>query len=84
MSSITPKTVYNFNGKDYDSLSEIETAIENGIGSIVDQLDKNIHFGTKHKQAVLDLIMANHATLALYSSHLDDLEDVERAIIEGD
>jgi len=57
MPTITPKTVYPYKGKEYNSLAALKTCIENELGSIIDTLPERLP--PKQALALLDLIVQN-------------------------
>lgn len=53
--------VYRFEGKDFNSLSEVDREIENRLGAIIDTVPM---LGPKERLAVLDMILKNRTQLA--------------------
>jgi len=77
MSTITPKTVYPYKGKEYKSLADVKTCIENNIGAIIDTLPERLP--PKQALELLNVIIHNKNDLvALLTVEVESDEWQER------
>ncbi len=81
MATIQTKTTYNFQGKDYESIEALKTAITDLIGfHIIDKV--NGYIPAKHALQIVDLIIKNRLVLdALLNQTIENADGDEINIL---
>jgi len=79
MSSINKIERYAYNGKEYRTLPQVKTAIENELGSLIYDID--VTLTPKHRLHILMSLIENHD---VYSKLLTNTVDISDDIMYSD
>ena len=73
MSSINKIERYAYNGKEYRTLSQVKTAIEDELGKLIDDID--ITLTPKHRLHILMSLRENHDAYSKLLTNTVDISD---------